>query len=217
MSTSPVRLPPPARARAGRAALIVLGVVVLMLLVGGGCSVSSYNGLVDEQTRVEAAWSQVENQYKRRFDLVPQLVATVQGAADFEESVLTQVTEARASVGRVQIDASGVPESGELQQFMNAQQGLGSALSRLMVVAENYPALKATQGFLSLQDQLEGTENRIAVARTDYIAAVQVYNASIRKFPRNIFAGLFNFEAAAQFEAEAGTEQAPVIDFGSDG
>ena len=142
--------------------------------------------------------SEIDNQYKRRFDLVPQLVSTVQGAADFEKTTLDEVTEARASVGRMQLPPGIPTDPAMLQSYMQAQQGLGAALGRLFAVSEAYPQLKATQNFLSLQDQLEGTENRIAVARRDYIDSVRAYNTTRRRFPTNFIAGMFGFDEIPQ-------------------
>lgn len=198
--------------------LIAAGAVLLLALIAGGLFVGRYNSLVTLQEKTDAAWSEVSNQYKRRFDLVPQLVSTVQGAADFEKSTITEVTEARASVGRMQLPPGAPTDPAQLEAYMQAQQGLGSALSRLMVVVERYPELKASQNFLSLQDQLEGTENRIAVARRDYIDAVRGYNTYLRRFPTNLVAGMFGFDKLAQFEIEEQEQQVPQVefDFGKD-
>lgn len=193
--------------------LIAGGIVLLALLLVGGCGVGAYNGIVTKQTRTEAAWSEIQNQYQRRFDLVPQLVATVKGAAEFEQSTLTELTEARASVGKVTMPA-GVPDDpAKLKAFLAAQEQLSGALSRLLVVAENYPSLKATQNFLSLQDQIEGTENRLGTARRDYIEAVNDYNVSIRRFPGSLLAGMFGFEKHAQLEVPAGATERPTVEF----
>lgn len=192
--------------------LIAGGLVALVLLLGGGCGVASYNGIVTKEERTQAAWSEIHNQYQRRFDLVPQLVAVVKGAAEFEQSTLTEITEARASVGKMALPAELPDDPAKLQAFMAAQQQLSGALQRLLVVAENYPSLKATQNFLSLQDQLEGTENRIAVARRDYIEAVNAYNVAIRRFPGTILAGIFGFDKHAQLEAPEGVTERPAID-----
>jgi LemA protein len=193
--------------------LIVGGIVLLALLLLGGCGVGSYNGIVTKEEKIEAAWSQVQNQYQRRFDLVPQLVATVQGAADFEKSTLTELTEARASVGKMALPENLPDDPAKLQAFFQAQDQLSGALSRLLVVAENYPSLKATQSFLSLQDQLEGNENRIAVARQDYVEAVRDYNVAIRRFPASVLAGMFGFESHAQLEVPAGASERPAVEF----
>ena len=195
--------------------LVAAAAVVLLALIFGGLLVGRYNNLVGLDERAQAAWSEVDNQYKRRFDLIPQLVATVQGAADFEKSTLEAVTEARASVARVQLPAgAAVPtDPRQLEAYMQAQQGLGAALSRLFAVVESYPELKANQNFLSLQDQLEGTENRIAVARRDYIESVRGYNAYRRRFPTNLVAGLFGFAPRAQPEIGEGEREVPKVDF----
>lgn len=193
--------------------VLFLVVVILLLLVGGG-SISTYNGLVTRKEKVAASWSQIDNQYKRRNDLVPNLVATVQGAANFEKSTLTAVTEARASVGRAQLPKDVPTDEKQLAAYIAAQQGLGSALGRLMVVAENYPDLKASQSFRDLQVQLEGTENRIAVARTDYIEAVRDYNTSIAKFPGSLVAGFGHMTPAAQLTIPEAERAVPKVDFG---
>ncbi len=204
------------RGAIGKGCLAALvGGLVLLLLVGLLFS-GKYNSFVTLQEGVEAAWSEIDNQYKRRSDLIPQLVETVKGAADFEKSTLTEVTEARASVGRLQLPSNLPTDPAQLQEYMNAQQSLGGALGRLMVVVERYPEIKANQNFLSLQDQLEGTENRIAVARRDYIDVVRRYNTTIRRFPGNLVAGLFGFDKVAQIEATQEERQRPEIDFGSD-
>lgn len=159
---------------------------------------------------VTANWQQVENQYQRRLDLIPNLVNTVQGYADFEKSTIVAVTEARAKVGQIKVDANN-PES--IKQFQAAQGELGSAISRLLVVAEQYPNLKANQNFLDLQAQLEGTENRIANERRMFNESAQELNSYIRRFPRNIWAGLFSIEKRAYFESDAGAEKSPTVKF----
>jgi len=196
--------------------LVVIGVILVIALIVGGTAVGKYNQLVTGQEKIEAAWSEIDNQYKRRFDLIPQLVSTVKGAADFEKSTLEAVTEARASVGRAQLPAGLPTDPAQLQAYTQAQQGLGSALARLMVVVERYPDIKANQNFLSLQDQLEGTENRIAVARRDYIDAVRVYNTTRRKFPASIIAGMFGFEKQAQLELPEESRETPKVEFDFD-
>jgi len=191
---------------------IGLAVAALVLLAGGGCAVGKYNGIVSNEERVQAQWSEITNQYKRRADLVPQLVETVKGAADFEKSTITAVTDARASVGQLQLPA--LPEDPEaIAAFFEAQKGLSSALSRLLVVAEDYPDLRATENFLSFQDQLEGVENRIAVARRDYIESVKNYNTGIRRFPGNLIASTFGFERLPQLEIEGNVTELPKVDF----
>lgn len=187
---------------------IVLGVVLLLFV--GGCN--SYNGMVTKEEMVKKAWGQVENVYQRRMDLIPNLVNTVKGAANFEQSTLEKVIQARANATSVKIDASNLsPEM--MQKFQAAQGELSSALSRLMAVAEAYPDLKATQNFSELQAQLEGTENRIATERGKFNEVVQDYNSSIRRFPANIFAGMFGFSQKGYFEADKGAEKAPTVDF----
>ena len=197
--------------------LVVLGALLLMVLLGGGCVAGRYNAMVSGQEGVDEAFSKIDNQYKRRFDLIPQLVTTVKGAANFEQTVLTEVTEARASVGRIQMPASPSSDPKALDEYMQAQQGLGAAVGRLLVTSERYPELKATEAFRDLQSQIEGTENRIAVARTDYIEAVKSYNMTLRKFPGNLVAGWFGFERLPQLEAAKGEErEVPNIDFGDE-
>jgi LemA protein len=195
--------------------LAVLAVLVLGGLLLGGCVVGKYNNLVSEQEKVEAAWAQVENQYKRRYDLVPNLVETVKGAADFEKSTLSDVVEARAKVGQARLPDRLPTDQAELNAYLQAQQGLSGALGRLFALSENYPQLKATEAFLSLQDQLEGTENRIGVARKDYVDAVRAYDTFRRSFPNNFIASTFGFEQAAQFEASEEEQRTPKVDFGA--
>ncbi len=188
---------------------IVLIVVALVLIVGG-CN--SYNGFVDKNENVNNAWGKVENAYQRRADLIPNIVNTVKGYADFEKSTLTEVVNARAKATSVNIDANNInPET--FKKFQSAQSGLSSALSRLLVTVEKYPELKANQNFLELQAQLEGTENRIKVARDKYNDAVKVYNKSVKKFPGSLFAGMFGFLGKPYFESEAGAEKAPEVKF----
>ncbi len=193
---------------------IAAGGVALLVLIVGMTMVGRYNGLVGSQEKTEAAWSEIDNQYKRRFDLIPQLVSTVKGAADFEKSTLLAVTEARASVGRAQLPTGLPTDPAQLQSYVQAQQGLSSALARLMMVVERYPDIKANQNFLSLQDQLEGTENRIAVARRDYIEAVRQYNTARRRFPTNFIAGMFGFDAVPQLQIDESQRETPQVDFG---
>jgi len=202
------------RGAIGRGCLIGIGVGLLIVVVTAMTAVGKYNSLVSTQETVSAAWSEIDNQYKRRYDLVPNLVETVQGAADFERSTLDSVVQARASVGKLQLPDNLPTDPAQLQAYLEAQQALGSALGRLFAVAENYPKLTATQNYLSLQDQLEGTENRIAVARRDYIDAVRGYNTTLRTFPTNLIAGFFQFESAAQPTIEATERATPKVDFG---
>lgn len=186
----------------------VLVVVVAML---SGCG---YNTIQQKDEAVKAAWSEVLNNYKRRADLVPNLVATVKGYASHEQQVLTQVTEARSRVGSINVNAN---DPASLAQFQQAQGELQSAISRLLVVSENYPQLKADQNFLQLQAQIEGTENRITVARQRYITSVQDYNTYIRQFPTNLTAMMFGYKAKPNFtvENEAQIQDAPKVDFGA--
>ena len=189
----------------------VIGVVVLLVVVA---VVGGYNGLVGKREATDQAFSNIQSQYQRRADLVPNLVKTVQGAADFEKSTITDVTNARAKATSMNIDPSkATPE--QLQQYQNAQGELSQALGRLLVVTENYPQLKATEAFRDLQSQLEGTENRIAVARNDYNNVARTYNTSIQTFPTSLTAGLFGFDKKAYFEADKGAEKAPQVDFGT--
>jgi LemA protein len=188
--------------------LVVVGIVVILIMM----SVGSYNRLVTAEENVTGAWSQVENVYQRRADLIPNLVNTVKGYADFEQTTLTQVIEARSKATGVNVNANELDEN-SIQQFQQAQQGLSSALSRLMVVVERYPDLKANQNFMDLQSQLEGTENRIAVERRNFNQTAQSYNTQIKRFPTNIMAGMFGFERKAYFEADQGAEQAPEVQF----
>ena len=176
-----------------------------------GCGYNEFQRL-DEQSK--AAWSEVVNQYQRRADLVPNLVNTVKGYANFEQQTLTQVVEARAHATQVKVSPENLNQE-SIQQFQAAQNELSGALSRLMVVVEQYPELKANQSFLDLQAQLEGTENRIAIERNKFNEVVRDYNTYIRRFPSNIWAALFNFDKRGYFESEAGAEKAPKVDFGT--
>jgi LemA protein len=188
--------------------LVIVGIVIILIMWG----TRRYNNLVSMEESVTGAWSQVENVYQRRADLIPNLVNTVKGYANFEQETLTKVIEARSKATGINVNAEQLDEN-SVQQFQQAQQGLSSALSRLMVVVERYPDLKANQNFLDLQSQLEGTENRIAVERRNFNQTAQTYNAQIRRFPNSIFAGMFGFERKAYFEAEQGAEQAPEVQF----
>jgi LemA protein len=189
-----------------------LGVVVLVVLVVGGIALGTYNRLVGLGQAVDAQWAQVENQYQRRADLIPNLVATVQGAASFEKSTLEAVVQARASVGS--IDASKLPDNPEaFARFQQAQDALSSALSRLLVVVERYPELKANQNFRDLQVQLEGTENRVSVERMRYNEKAQDYNTGRLRFPAVLFANLFGMREKAYFRATPGSEKAPTVNF----
>jgi len=194
--------------------VVLLFVAVFAALAVGG----SYNRLVRLQQTVDQSWAQVQNVYQRRADLIPNLVNTVSGAANFEKSTLTEVTNARASVGRVQLDPNKAPtDAAQLQEFQAAQGQLSNALSRLLVVVERYPELRANQNFLSLQAQLEGTENRISVERGNFNSAVQNYNVAVRSFPTNLVAGMLGFAPRPFFTAQTGAERPPPVqfDFGS--
>jgi LemA protein len=192
--------------------LITLGVIVLIGLFLYSFFAGRYNTMVELQETIPKEWAQVESQYQRRADLIPNLVNTVKGYANFEQETLTKVIEARASATQVKVDPSNItPE--QLQQFQQAQNGVSSALSRLLVVAENYPDLKANQNFLDLQAQLEGTENRIAVARNRFNEVVQPYNVYIKRFPNNMLAGMYGFTPKGYFEATQGAENAPTVQF----
>jgi len=191
---------------------IILAVIAVLLLLAYSSVKNSYNSMVTMEEGVTAQWSQVENVYQRRTDLIPNLVNTVKGYADFEKETLTQVIEARAKATQVTVDPTKL-DAQSIQKFQEAQTGLSSALGRLMVVMEKYPDLKANQGFLDLQAQLEGTENRITVERQKFNESAQGYNTLIRRFPKNLFAGMFGFEKKAYFEAEKGAEKAPEVTF----
>ncbi len=189
--------------------LLKLAVIVILIPFFSGCG---YNTIVQQDEAINQAWSQVENAYQRRADLIPNLVETVKGYANFEKQTLTDVIEARAKATSVNINPSNLsPEA--IQQFQSAQGGLTSALSRLMVVVEQYPDLKANKNFLELQAQLEGTENRIAVERKKFNDTVGIYNAGIRRFPRLIVAAIFGFKKRGYFEATEGSDKAPVVKF----
>ena len=196
----------------------VLLVLVFVAFVVGLFLWGSYNRLVTLDQTVNKKWGDVQTVYQRRADLIPNLVNTVQGAANFEKSTLTEVTNARASVGRVQLDPNKAPtDARQLEQFQAAQGQLSNALSRLLVVAENYPQLRATQNFHELQAQLEGTENRISVERNNFNTAVQDFNTAVRRFPTNAIAGMFGFQSRPFFNAQAGAERAPTVNFPSFG
>jgi LemA protein len=189
---------------------IGIGALILIVL----WIFSSYNGLVNKQEAVNSQWATVESQYQRRMDLIPNLVNTVKGYAEFEQETLTKVIEARSNATAVKIDPTNLtPE--KLAQFQQAQEGVTSALSRLLVVVEKYPDLKANQNFLDLQSQLEGTENRIAVERKRFNDVVNTYNSAVRTFPGVIVAKITGFERKGYFEAAEGAETAPTVDFGS--
>jgi LemA protein len=191
---------------------IVIGVIVVLVFIIYRLFAGSYNNMVSKEEDVKSQWAQVENSYQRRSDLIPNLVSTVKGYAEFEKSTLTEVVQARASATSMKIDANNLsPEN--IAKFQQAQDGLSGALSRLLVSVEKYPDLKANQNFLELQSQLEGTENRIAVERGRFNDMVQAYNKYVRSFPNNIFAGMFGFAQKGYFQAVAGAEKAPEVKF----
>lgn len=192
---------------------LILPIVLIglgLILFSQGCS--TYNSLVSTEEDVENAWSKVQSAYQRRADLIPNLVNTVKGVAEFEQKTLTDVVNARSRATSVNIDPSNItPE--QMKSFQEAQSGLSQSLGRLLLISENYPELKANQSFLELQSQLEGTENRIKVERDRFNDAVTSYNKKVRRFPANFYAGIFGFSQKSQFEAEAGSDQAPEVKF----
>ena len=193
----------------GTIALLVVGVFILALVMG---TLTAYNGLVSNDEAVATAWGNVQSQYQRRADLVPNLVSTVKGYAKHESETLEGVVAARAKATQITVNADELtPE--KLKQYQAAQGELSQALGRLMAIQENYPQLKANENFSELQAQLEGTENRINESRQLFNSAVQTYNVSVRRFPANIVAGMFGFEKKSQFEAESGAEKAPKVEF----
>ncbi len=188
--------------------LVVLAAIALVVIWGFG----QYNNLVTQEESVESAWSQVENQYQRRLDLVPNLVNTVKGYAAHEQNTFTAVVDARSKATSIQLNANDLSEE-NLKAFENAQNELSSALGRLIAISEAYPELKANENFLKLQDQLEGTENRITVARNAFNEAARSYNTMVRRFPANIIAGICGFDKKPYFEAAEGAEKAPAVEF----
>ena len=186
------------------------GIVLIIVLIAGG----SYNRLVGLSQSVNSSWAQVQNVYQRRADLIPNLVATVSGSANFEKSTLTEITAARASVGQVKMDLNNAPaDAARLAEFEKAQGALSSALSRLLVVSERYPDLKASAGFRDLQAQIEGTENRISVERGNFNQAVQSYNTAIKSFPAVFYAGMMGFAEKPYFTASTGADKPPQVQF----
>ncbi len=196
-----------------KAALIGLGGLLLLIVLILMSAIPAYNGLVDRDENVTRSWADVETQYQRRADLIPNLVNTVKGAADFEKETLDAVISARARATSVTVSPGDLSDPSKMEAFMSAQNSLSGALGRLLVVSENYPTLQATESFRQLQDQLEGTENRINVARRDYNDAVQNYNSKVRRFPGSLVASFAGFERRTPFEAQAGAEKAPQVDF----
>ena len=185
---------------------------VIAVVAMSGLTSCNYNSLVEKEQKVNQSWAQVENQYQRRADLIPNLVNTVKGYSTHEQETLTKVTEARAKATSITLDADDLTEE-NLAKYQEAQNELSGALKSLLAVTEAYPDLKANENFMNLQTQLEGTENRIATERMRYTEAVQDYNTSIKKFPTNIYAGWFGFEEKPQFKAEAGAQKAPEVKF----
>jgi LemA protein len=191
---------------------IVLVSILAFILLLGGCGCSGYNGLVEKDQNVKGKWANVESDYQRRSDLIPNLVNTVKGAADFEKSTLEAVVNARAQATQTKIDPTNLsPE--KIAEFQRAQGQLSGAIGRLLVTMERYPELKATDAFRDLQAQLEGTENRIKVSRNDFNTAVQDFNTSVKRFPMVLFSGMFGFKEKGFFTAELGAEKAPTVDF----
>lgn len=195
---------------------IIVGIVAIVLVFWGFIlvvwGVSGYNGLVTMDEKVSNSWSNVETQYQRRADLIPNLVSTVKGYAKHEQQTLENVVKARSEATQVKVDPSNLTAE-KMAEYQKAQGEVSSALGRLLMVAENYPDLKANENFLNLQAQLEGTENRINTARRDFNNVAKEYNTAIRRFPKNILAGLFGFDKKDYFEAEAGSEKAPTVEF----
>ncbi|MCF8247625.1 MAG: LemA family protein [Saprospiraceae bacterium] len=191
--------------------VVILGLVIVGLIAAfSGCN--SYNGFVSKDTAVEQAWGNVQSAYQRRADLVPNLVATVKGAANFEQSTLTGVAEARSKATSIQVDPTNLtPE--KMAEFQQAQSGLSQALGKLLMITENYPELRATESFKELQSQLEGTENRIKVERDKFNGVVADYNNSVRRFPANFWAGIFGFDRKTPFEADQGAQNVPKVEF----
>lgn len=194
-----------------KSVIILLSVVVIVAIIVISC-ISTYNGLVTMDESVSGQWANVETQYQRRADLIPNLVNTVKGYASHEKETLEGVVEARSQATQIKVDANDLTPQ-KLAEYQKAQGAVTSALGKLLAITENYPDLKANQNFLELQAQLEGTENRITVARKNFNDAAQAYNTAIRRFPKNIFAGMFGFDKRAYFEAAEGTEKAPEVKF----
>ncbi|MEJ7737143.1 MAG: LemA family protein [Chitinophagaceae bacterium] len=191
---------------------LTLIIILAAIVIIGGCGCSSYNGLVQQDEVVKKTWGNVQSDYQRRADLIPNLVNTVKGEANFEQTTLTNVIEARAKATSVRVDPADLtPE--KVQEFQQAQGQLSQALGRLLMVTENYPTLRANDAFRNLQTQLEGTENRIKVARNDYNGSVASYNVKVRTFPTNIFAGVMGFKPKPGFTADQGSERAPQVQF----
>ena len=188
-------------------------IILIIIAVAAGLGLmSSYNGLVKAETEIDSVWANVESSYQRRADLIPNLVNTVKGQANFEQQTLTNVIEARAKATQTKIDPSNLTEE-QLNEFQQNQNQVGSALSRLLVTVEQYQQLKANEGFMNLQAQLEGTENRINVARNKFNEAARIYNEKVRQFPTKLAAMIFGFKAKPYFKSAAGAENAPTVNF----
>lgn len=187
-------------------------ILIIIAVAAGFCLMSSYNGLVKAETEIDSVWANVESSYQRRADLIPNLVNTVKGQANFEQQTLTNVIEARAKATQTKIDPSNLTEE-QLNEFQQNQNQVGSALSRLLVTVEQYPQLKANEGFMNLQAQLEGTENRINVARNKFNEAARIYNEKVRQFPTKLAAMIFGFKAKPYFKSATGAENAPTVNF----
>ena len=187
-------------------------ILIIIAVAAGFCLMSSYNGLVKAETEIDSVWANVESSYQRRADLIPNLVNTVKGQANFEQQTLTNVIEARAKATQTKIDPSNLTEE-QLNEFQQNQNQVGSALSRLLVTVEQYPQLKANEGFMNLQAQLEGTENRINVARNKFNEAARIYNEKVRQFPTKLAAMIFGFKAKPYFKSSTGAENAPTVNF----
>ena len=188
-------------------------IILIIIAVAAGLGLmSSYNGLVKAETEIDSVWANVESSYQRRADLIPNLVNTVKGQANFEQQTLTNIIEARAKATQTKIDPSNLTEE-QLNEFQQNQNQVGSALSRLLVTVEQYPQLKANEGFMNLQAQLEGTENRINVARNKFNEAARIYNEKVRQFPTKLAAMIFGFKAKPYFKSAAGAENAPTVNF----
>jgi LemA protein len=191
-----------------KSTIITLAVIAVLVI----WAISAYNGLVSMEENVDGVWSNVETQYQRRADLIPNLVSTVKGYASHEKETLESVVSARSKATQITVDADGLTEE-KLQEYQKAQGEVSSALGKLLAITENYPDLKANQNFLELQAQLEGTENRINVARTNFNNAAKEYNTAIRRFPKSIFAAIFGFDKKPYFAASEGADQAPKVEF----
>ena len=187
-------------------------ILIIIAVAAGFGLMSSYNGLVKAETEIDSVWANVESSYQRRADLIPNLVNTVKGQANFEQQTLTNVIEARAKATQTKVDPSNLTEE-QLNEFQQKQNQVGSALSRLLVTVEQYPQLKANEGFMNLQAQLEGTENRINVARNKFNEAARIYNEKVRQFPTKLAAMIFGFKAKPYFKSATGAENAPTVNF----